>query len=85
MRAFAAPIRVNVSSKGKDKATRNPGAPDVYDEDLVKDVTGKRVPVEEVPEIGDEERIDLIADLCSQLVKTGVAETNHSTRRRRPI
>jgi len=53
-----------------------------YDEELVRDVTGKRVSAEDVPEISEDERIDLIADLCSRLVKHGVAEAEHRTRRR---
>ena len=53
-----------------------------YDEDLVRDVTGKRVPAEDVPEMDEDERIDLIAELCSQLVEHRVQSPDAAARLR---
>ena len=63
----ASPLAPLVTTKGQGSLDLRTA----YDEDLVTKLTGRHVPAEKVPELKANDRIDLIAALCSQLAGRG--------------
>jgi hypothetical protein len=54
-----------------------------FDEDLVREITGKDISAEDVNDISDDERIDLITELCTKLVSHGIQTEGEKSRSRR--